>query len=139
MASQLNPYLNFNGNARQAMEFYANVFGGTLTLNPFSQFGMQDSPDADRIMHSALETDAGYSIMAADITSDMAERPMSGFSVSLSGDDADALRGYFEQLAGSGAVTMPLQKQVWGDEFGMCVDGFGVSWLVNISEPEAPR
>jgi PhnB protein len=84
-----------------------------------------------------LETDAGYSIMAADITSDMADRPMSGFSVSLSGDDVDALRGYFEQLAGGGAVTMPLQKQVWGDEFGMCVDGFGVSWLVNISEPEA--
>ena len=137
MASQLNPYLNFNGNARQAMEFYANVFGGTLTLNPFSQFGMQDSPDADRIMHSALETDAGYSIMAADITSDMADRPMSGFSVSLSGDDGGALRGYWDKLSASGTVTMPLAKQAWGDEFGMCVDQFGVPWLVNISQPQA--
>jgi PhnB protein len=137
MASRLNPYLNFNGNARQAMEFYAEVFGGALTLSPFSQYGMQDSPDADRIMHATLETDAGYSIMAADITSDMEERPISGFSVSVSGDDGDALRGYFEKLAGSGTTTMALQKQVWGDEFGMCVDGFGVSWLVNITEPPA--
>ena len=62
---------------------------------------------------------------------------MAGFSVSLSGDDADQLRGYFEKLAASGTTTMPLQKQVWGDEFGMCVDKFGISWLVNISQPQA--
>jgi PhnB protein len=137
MTSQLNPYLNFSGNARQAMEFYANVFGGELTLNTFGQYGMQESPDADRIMHAQLETPAGYSLMAADTTSDMEERPISGFAVSLSGDDADALRGYYDQLAASGSVTMPMQKQVWGDEFGMCTDGFGVSWLVNISQPQA--
>ena len=138
MASQLNPYLNFNGNARQALEFYARVFGGELTLNTFAQFGAaRDSADAGRIMHGMLRTDAGYNIMGADITSDMEYHPMAGFSVSLSGDDADALRGYFEQLAASGTVTMPLEKQVWGDEFGMCVDGFGVSWLVNIGQPQA--
>jgi PhnB protein len=60
-----------------------------------------------------------------------------GFSVSLSGDDGDALRGYYEQLAAGGTETMPLQKQVWGDEFGMCTDRFGVNWLVNISQPQA--
>jgi PhnB protein len=137
MASQLNPYLNFNGNARQALEFYAGVFGGELTLNTFAQFGAaQGSADADRIMHGMLQTEAGYTIMGADVTSDMAYQPPAGFSVSLSGDDADALRGYFEQLAASGTVTMPLDKQVWGDEFGMCVDGFGVSWLVNIAQPQ---
>jgi len=138
MASQLNPYLNFNGNARQALEFYADVFGGELTLSTFAQLGAApDSADANRIMHGMLLTDAGYTIMGADVTSDMEYRPTAGFSVSLSGDDADALRGYFEQLAGSGTVTMPLEKQVWGDEFGMCVDGFGVPWLVNISQPQA--
>jgi PhnB protein len=137
MTSQLNPYLNFNGNARQAMEFYKSVFGGDLTLNTFAQYGGAAGPDADRIMHSALETNAGYSIMAADVTSDMQYQPIGGFSVSLSGDDGDALRGYYEKLAASGSMTMPLQKQVWGDEFGMCVDGFGVSWLVNISQPQA--
>ncbi|HUZ26131.1 MAG TPA: VOC family protein [Streptosporangiaceae bacterium] len=137
MGSQLNPYLNFNGNARQALEFYASVFGGSLSLNTYAQYGAGDSPDAERIMHGMLETDAGYMIMGADNTSNMEYHPMAGFSVSLSGDDADALRGYWEKLSASGTATMPLQKQVWGDEFGMCIDGFGVSWLVNISQPAA--
>ena len=136
MTSQLNAYLNFNGNARQAMEFYSGVFGGTLNLNSFADLG-RSGPDGDRIMHSQLETPAGYTLMAADYTSDMEYPGMSGFSISLSGDDADALRGYFGKLAAGGAVTMPLAKQVWGDEFGMCVDQFGVAWLVNISESQA--
>jgi PhnB protein len=136
MASQLNPYLNFNGTTRQAMEFYQSVFGGNLNLSTFSDFGAKDSPDADRIMHGVLETDAGYTIMAADVTSDMRYQPMAGFAVSLSGDD-EILRGYWDELSDGGTVTMPLQKQVWGDEFGMVTDKFGVSWLVNISQPRA--
>jgi PhnB protein len=88
-------------------------------------------------MHGQLDTEAGYTLMAADIPSEMESQPMAGFSVSLSGDDGQALHGYWEKLSASGATTMPLQKQVWGDEFGMCVDGFGVSWLVNISQPQA--
>jgi PhnB protein len=136
MASQLNPYLNFNGNARQALEFYTSVFGGELTLSTFADFGNQGSPDADRIMHGQLETAAGYTIMAADVTSEMPYQPPAGFAVSLSGGD-DALHGYWEKLSASGTVTMPLQKQVWGDEFGMCTDRFGVPWLVNISPPQA--
>ena len=137
MASRLNPYLNFNGNARQALEFYASVFGGNLSLSTFAEFGAQNSLDADRIMHGTLETDAGYTIMGADVTSDMEYHSVAGCSVSLSGDDVDALRGYWEQLSASGTTTMPLQKQAWGDEFGMCVDEFGVPWLVNISQPQA--
>jgi PhnB protein len=135
MVSRLNPYLNFDGNARQAMQFYADVFGGELTLNTFSQVAGMEGPDADRIMHAMLETPAGYSIMAADVTSDMEYHAPAGFSVSLSGDDGDALRGYFEKLAAGGSTRMPMQKQVWGDEFGMCTDKFGVSWLVNITQP----
>ncbi len=137
MASRLNPYLNFNGNARQALEFYASVFGGNLSLSTFAEFGAQSSPDADRIMHGMLETDAGYTIMAADVTSDMEYHPMAGCSVSLSGDDADALHGYWDKVSAGGTTTMPMQKQAWGDEFGMCVDKFGVPWLVNISQPQA--
>src|ERR1700751_3310798 len=135
MASRLNPYLNFNGNARQALEFYVGVFGGDLTLNTFADFGAQGSPDADRIMHGQLETPAGYPIMAADVTSEMPYQPPAGFSVSLSGDDGDALREYWAKLAAGGTVTMAMQKQVWGDEFGMLVARFGVSWLVNIGQP----
>ena len=137
MASQLNPYLNFNGNARQALEFYASVFGGQPALSTFADLGATDSPDADRIMHGALETDAGYSIMAADVTSDMEYHSMAGCSISISGDDADNLHGYWDKLSAGGTITMPMSKQVWGDEFGMCVDQFGVPWLVNISQPQA--
>jgi PhnB protein len=137
MASRLNPYLNFNGDARQALEFYQGVFGGELTLSTFGDLGMADGPDTAKIMHGQLETDAGYTIMAADVPSHMEYQPAAGFSVSLSGDDGDALRGYFGKLAEGGTVSMPLDKQVWGDEFGMCDDKFGTSWLVNISQPQA--
>ena len=136
MTSRLNPYLNFNGNARQALEFYHGVFGGNLTLSTFAEFGAPNSADADRIMHGQLETDAGYTIMAADVTSEMEYQPPTGFSISLSGDD-DTLHDYWDKLSAGGTTTMPLQKQVWGDEFGMCVDQFGVPWLVNISQPQA--
>jgi PhnB protein len=137
MASLLNPYINFNGNARQALEFYASVFGGNLNVNTFADFGQKDTPDADKIMHGQLETEAGYTIMASDQPSSMGEyNGLHGFGVSLSGDDGDLLRGYFEKLADGGSTTMPLQKQVWGDEFGMCTDKFGVTWLVNISQPQ---
>ena len=132
MASRLNPYLNFNGNARQALEFYSSVFGGDLNLNTFADLGAQGTPDADKIMHGQLETDAGYTIMAADVPSTMEYEPVAGCSVSLSGDDADALRGYWQKLSAGGTTTMPMEKQSWGDEFGMCVDKFGVPWMINV-------
>ena len=134
MASRLNPYLTFNGNARQAMEFYASVFGGNLAVNTFAEYGAAGSPDGDRLMHALLETEAGYTIMASDVTSDMQHEPMAGSSLSLSGDDADRLRGYWDKLSTGGTITMPLEKQAWGDEFGMCVDKFGVPWMVNITQ-----
>ena len=136
MTSRLNPYLNFNGNARQALEFYKDVFGGSLNVNTFADFG-NTGPDGDRIMHGQLETELGYTIMAADNYSEAPDVVPAGFAVSLSGDDADALRGYFEQLAADGAVTMPMAKQAWGDEFGMCTDKYGVPWLVNVSQGQA--
>jgi PhnB protein len=136
MTSRLNPYLNFNGNARQALEFYTSVFGGDLNLNTFGDLGAAGTPDADKIMHGQLETDAGYTIMAADVPSEMEYHAISGASVSLSGDDADTLRGYWEKLSEGGTTTMPMQKQSWGDEFGMCVDKFGIPWMVNISQPQ---
>jgi PhnB protein len=88
-------------------------------------------------MHGQLETPAGYTIMAADVTSEMPYQPPAGFAVSLSGDDGDALHEYWEKLSADGTVTMAMQKQAWGDEFGMCTDRFGVAWLVNIGQPQS--
>jgi PhnB protein len=137
MASRLNPYVSFDGNARQAMEFYKGVFGGDLTMNTFGEFGAPDSPDTDKIMHGQLETPSGFTLMGADTPSGMQRNPGDTITISLSGTDADELRGYWEKLSAGGTVTMPLEKQMWGDEFGMCVDQFGVPWMVDIVQQQA--
>jgi PhnB protein len=131
MAFRLNPYISFKDDARQAMEFYREVFGGTLTLNTFGEYGMQ-GPDADKIMHGMLEADNGLALMGADTPTGMEHSVGSNITVSLSGDDQQ-LRAYWEKLSEGGTVTMPLEKQMWGDEFGMCTDRFGVPWMVNIT------
>ena len=133
MASLLNPYLSFSDTARQAMEFYRDVFGGELTLSTFGESGMAEGPDADKVMHAQLQTPAGYTLMASDTPTGMDRSVGSSISVSLSGDDGDDLRRYFTRLSEGGAVAMPLEKQMWGDEFGMCVDRFGTPWMVNIA------
>ena len=137
MASRLNPYIGYDGDARQAMEFYQQVFGGDLRMNTFGEFGQPDSPDAEKIMHAQLDTTSGYTIMGADTPTGMSYESGSRISVSLSGDDGDELRGYWEKLSGGGTVTMPLEKQMWGDEFGMCVDRFGIPWMVNITQSQS--
>jgi PhnB protein len=136
MASKLNPYIAFDGTARQAMEFYREVFGGDLRVSTFGEFGQQDSPDADKVMHAQLETDRGFTLMGADTPTGMQRNPGDTITVSLSGEDADELRGYWEKLSDGGTVTMPLEKQMWGDEFGMCTDRFGVPWMVDIVQPQ---
>ena len=133
----LNPYINFNGDARQAMEFYQNVFGGNLTVNTFGEFGTDDAAIADKVMHSQLETDRGFTLMASDTPPGMEFDPGNNIAVSLSGDDANELRGYWDKLSSGGSVAVPLEKQMWGDEFGMCVDQFGVPWMVNIGQGQA--
>ena len=133
MASRLNPYLSFTDNARQAMEFYKEVFGGTLAVNTFGEYGDPAAAGADLIMHAQLETDSGYTLMGADTPEGMDYNPGTNIAVSLSGDDSDELRGYWNKLSGDGTITVPLEKQMWGDEFGMCVDKFGIGWLVNIA------
>jgi PhnB protein len=137
MTSRLNPYISFKDNARQAMEFYKSVFGGSLALNTFAEFGTDDPAVADKIMHGMLETDRGFTLMGADTPPGMEYNPGTNIAVSLSGDDADELRGYWGKLSEGGAVAVPLEKQMWGDEFGMCVDQFGIGWMVNIGQPQA--
>jgi len=136
VVSRLNPYISFRDNAKEAMEFYNGVFGGTLTMNTFGEYGTQ-GPDAEKIMHGQLETDSGFTLMGADTPEGMPYNPGDNITVSLSGDDADELRGYWTKLSEGGTVTMPLEKQMWGDEFGQCTDKFGVAWMVNITQAQA--
>ena len=134
MPTRLNPYLSFRDTAREAMEFYKSVFGGELTVSTFGEFGASDDPaEKDKVMHSQLESPNGLLLMGADTPNSMDYTVGTNISVSLSGEDEDELSGYYEKLADGGKVTEPLAKAPWGDSFGMCVDKFGVNWLVNIA------
>jgi PhnB protein len=135
--ARLNPYIGFVDNAREAMEFYQSVFGGELAVNTFGEFGAASGgPEADKVMHAQLETPQGFTLMASDTPEGMEHKPGNNISVSLSGDEGDGLAGQFARLADGGTITMPLEKQMWGDTFGMCLDRFGISWMVNIASPE---
>jgi PhnB protein len=133
MASRLNPYLTLPGTARQAAEFYRDVFGGELSLMTFGEAGAADAPHADQVMHANLESPSGYTLMLSDMPPGTDHSPGNGMAISLSGDDADELRGYWDRLAEGGSVQVPLEPQMWGDVFGMCTDRFGVAWMVNIA------
>jgi PhnB protein len=136
MSAVLNPYLSFRDNAREAMTFYQEVFGGELVLSTFGEYGDKDAPEANLIMHANLSAPDGLAIMGADTPPGMDYTPPAGITISLSGDD-DKLRTWFDRLAEGGEVTMPLEKQMWGDEFGMVTDRFGTPWMVNVAAPQA--
>ena len=135
MKSKLNPYISFAGNAREAMKFYENVFGGQLTLSTFAEMGgAPEGVDPDGIMHAMLVADNDITIMGADSATGMREFIAgTNMSLSLSGDDEEELTTYFNKLADGGKVESPLKKESWGDTFGMCIDKFGTFWLVNIN------
>ncbi len=138
MQSKLNPYLSFKDNTREAMEFYRTVFGGKLDLSTFKDYHASQDPSEDnKIMHSVLEAENGITIMASDTPNRMEYRAGTNMSMSLSGDNEAELKAYFEKLSVGGMVTMPLEKAIWGDSFGMCTDKFGVQWLVNIAGQKA--
>jgi PhnB protein len=138
MATTLNPYLNFRGNAREAIEFYHSVLGGDVTVSTFADYQMEVPDDQkDLVMHSQL-TGGGLTLMASDVPSHMDYVVgTNDFSVSLSGDDEAALTGYWEKLSEGAEIGQALEKAPWGDSFGMLHDKFGVSWLVNISGAES--
>ena len=136
MTSRLNPYLSFRDNARDAITFYESVFGGELNISTFGDYqASQDPEEADKVMHAMLVSPHGLTLMASDTPNGMEYNPGNNISVSLSGVSADEaeLRGYWDKLVDGGTVTMPLESAPWGDTFGMCVDKFGIAWLVNIA------
>ncbi|MFJ4169375.1 VOC family protein [Paenarthrobacter sp. NPDC089714] len=136
MTSRLNPYISFRDNARDAITFYETVFGGELTISTFGDYqASQDPAEADKVMHGMLVSPNGLTLMASDTPNGMDYNPGNNISVSLSGESSDEaeLRGYWDKLVDGGTVTMPLESAPWGDVFGMCVDKFGIAWLVNIA------
>ncbi len=131
----LNPYLFFAGNCREAMEFYKDVFGGTLNVQTYDEVpGQQSEAMKGKVMHASL-TNGAADLMASD--SPHPDRLGTGkISLSLSGTDDRKLRTIFDGLSAAGKVNSPLKKEFWGDTFGALTDKFGVEWMVNISAPK---
>ena len=130
------PYLFFGGNCREAFTRYQEIFGGDLVLMPMSDMPSdQPAPpeQADLIMHAAL-TFEGHLLMASDDPTGNFQG-VQGMHVNYSVADVAEAERVFEALADGGQVTMPIEETFWSPMFGMCVDRFGVPWMVNVEAP----
>lgn len=129
----LNPYINFQGKAKEAMEFYKSILGGELVLLAFNPSGMpKPAEPGDTIMHSRLESDSAV-IMGTDGSKDYPATVGDNMAVALGGSDEARLSEMFTKLGEGGNIKQPLKKEVWGT-FGWLEDKYGVNWMVNISE-----
>jgi PhnB protein len=127
----LNPYINFDGQAAEAMAFYQSVLGGEVTSDVYGEAGAQYGAEPDKIMHAQLQTPAGFTLMASDVPPGTPHQVGNNISVSISGTDEDELRGWFEGLGEGGTPGVPFEKAPWGDTFGTFTDRFGITWMVN--------
>jgi PhnB protein len=132
MTVNVNPYLTFDGNCREAMEFYRTVLGGELTVNTFGDFG-GDPAVADKVMHAMLVGGKG-TLMGSVTAPGMPFNPGNTMTISVSGGDGDGLEDVWSKVSAGGEVYVPFEKQMWGDVFGQCVDRFGVPWMVNVAQ-----
>ncbi len=141
MPAALHPYLNFAGNSREAFEFYGRCLGAIPNFATFGEFQAvpEGDPSADKIMHGSLEVTDLIRLYVSDVIEGMSpEGFVQGNNVTLSlmGDDETLLRSAYEKLSEGGTITMPLEKQMWGDVYGSFTDRFGIVWQVNISGTE---
>lgn len=140
MTSKLNPYINFkDGKAKAAMEFYKSVFGGKLEMSLFGDMPMpgMDESENDKVMHAMLEAENGITFMASDVPNHIDFQPGATINMSLSGDNEEELKGYWDKLSEGANIFQPLEKAPWGDTFGMVTDKFGINWMVNIAGKHA--
>ena len=137
---QMNPYLSFRGDCEAAFTFYADCFGGELG-EIFRYGGSPMASDvpadwANKVMHTTL-TVGGQVMMGGDVAPERYEAPK-GFSMSLHMKDPAVADRVFEQLAKDGNVVVPLAQTFWAARFGMVVDRFGISWMINCEAAGAP-
>ncbi len=131
---QVSPYVNFQGRAREAMEFYHKVLGGSLDLQTSNEQGVpKPAGPGDRIMHSRLDAD-GALIIATDGHPDYPAKVGENMAIALGGTDKDRLTTIFNDLAEGGRIKMPLAEQPGGADVGWLTDKFGINWTVNIDK-----
>lgn len=130
----LSPYINFQGRAREAMEFYHRVLGGNLDLQTMNEQGApRPAGPGDRITHARLEAD-GARITASDGHPDYPAKVGDNMGIALGGTDKDRLTLVFAGLAEGGIIKMPLAEQPSGADVGWLTDQFGINWMVSIDK-----
>ncbi|MBB5049790.1 PhnB protein [Rhodopseudomonas rhenobacensis] len=130
---QVNPYLFYDGDCEEAFNYYARVLGGVIE----AMLTHEGTPAAEhvpadwvkKIMHARMTID-GEVLMASDAPPGSSAKP-AGFSVSLQVEDPARAEQVFAALADGGAIKMPIAQTFWAKRFGMCVDRFGIPWMIN--------
>jgi len=134
---ELTPYLNFDGNCREAMEFYASCFRAELQLMPFSEMPGDFPKEAkDRIMHSRLTKNGSVILMASDIMPGMPLQKGNNVWINVNCKSREEIDKLFAVFSEKGEVRMPLQDAFWGARFGMLTDRFGIYWMFNFELPK---
>lgn len=135
---KLTTYLNFDGNAREAFEFYAGLLGGKIVamMSYGDTPGCEDMPASERnkIMHARLEI-GGDALMATDSTPQYPYQKIRCAYVVFDTDTSEDAERIFAALSAGGAVEMPMQETFWAKRYGITVDRFGVPWMINHAKP----
>ncbi len=132
---KINPYLVFNGNCAEAMQFYNGVLGGKLDLMKFGGTPAAEHVPAsshDKIIHACLSF-GDHCVMASDCMPGQPEE-MKGMSVTLHYDEPEDAERVFAALSEKGAITMPIGETFWAKRYGAFVDRFGTPWMINCSK-----
>ena len=136
----MEAYLSFNGNAAEALAFYAKSLGGKILFSmSFGESPMgKDTPDShkNKVMHATFEA-RGKQLMASDLPPGMAFDGYKGFSLSVQAKDVKEGEQLFNALSAGGKVTVPYAATFWSPGFGMLQDKFGVPWMVNVDQPQS--
>ena len=147
MTITTTPHLNFTGDARSALEFYASVFGGQATIATYGDFGMPAGiPGADKVVFGQVETEEGFRIMAYDVPgksggpargstrrengTTITDQP---FFVAVRGTTLAEIEAYWAGLAVGASIVEPLAASAWSPGFGMLTDSFGVTWILDVA------
>lgn len=132
----VNPYITFDGNCKEAMEFYKQAVDGELEIMPFDGSPVEVPENyKDRILHSTLKFGAGI-VMASDGMPGQAIEMGNSMSISIAVPEEKLADNYFENLSKGGIIIMPYERTFWGAKFGMFKDRFGVNWMINCEIPE---
>lgn len=131
-----HPYLNFDGNTRDAMTFYQQCLGAELSLQSFADAKFDAPKGAEqRIIHARL-TKGSAILMASDTMPGMPYTPGNNFAVSIDCESIPEIETLFKAFSEGGKVTMPLQDMFWNARFGMLTDQFGINWMFNCELPK---